>query len=29
MWRYSAPGLILLAFLVLNGISNDINRLGG
>jgi regulator of sigma E protease len=29
MWRYSSPGLILLAFLVLNGISNDVSRLGG
>jgi regulator of sigma E protease len=29
MWRYSSPGLILLAFLVLNGISNDVGRLGG
>jgi regulator of sigma E protease len=29
MWRYSAVGVILLAFLVLNGISNDISRLSG
>jgi regulator of sigma E protease len=29
MWRYSTPGVILLAFLVLSGISNDIGRLGG
>jgi regulator of sigma E protease len=29
MWRNSSPGLILLAFLVLNGISNDISRIGG
>ena len=29
MWRYSSVGVILLAFLVLNGISNDISRLGG
>jgi regulator of sigma E protease len=29
MWRYSSVGVILLAFLVLNGISNDISRLSG
>src|SRR5579871_3593903 len=29
MWRFSSVGLVLLAFLVLNGISNDINRLSG
>jgi regulator of sigma E protease len=29
MWRYSTPGVILLAFLVLSGFSNDIGRLGG
>jgi len=29
MWRFSSIGVILLAFLVLNGISNDISRLGG
>jgi regulator of sigma E protease len=29
MWRFSSVGIVLLAFLVLNGISNDIGRLGG
>ncbi len=29
MWRYSSVGLILLAFLVISGLSNDISRLGG
>ena len=29
MWRFSSVGIVLLAFLVLNGISNDISRLGG
>ena len=29
MWRYSTPGVILLAFLVLSGITNDISRLSG
>jgi regulator of sigma E protease len=29
MWRFSMPGLILLAFLVVSGISNDISRLSG
>ena len=29
MYRYSSVGLVLLAFLVINGISNDIGRLGG
>ena len=29
MWRFSSVGLILLAFLVINGISNDIGRLAG
>jgi regulator of sigma E protease len=29
MWRYSSVGVILLAFLVINGISNDISRLSG
>jgi regulator of sigma E protease len=29
MWRFSSVGVILLAFLVLNGISNDISRLSG
>jgi regulator of sigma E protease len=29
MWRYSSIGIVLLAFLVLNGIGNDIGRLGG
>jgi regulator of sigma E protease len=28
MWRYSSVGIVLLAFLVFNGISNDIGRLG-
>ena len=29
MWRYSLPGVLLLAFLVLNGIGNDISRISG
>jgi regulator of sigma E protease len=29
MYRFSSVGIVLIAFLVLNGISNDINRLGG
>jgi regulator of sigma E protease len=29
MWRFSSVGIVLLAFLVLNGISNDISRLTG
>jgi regulator of sigma E protease len=29
MWRFSSVGIVLLAFLVLNGVSNDISRLGG
>jgi regulator of sigma E protease len=29
MWRYSSVGIILLLFLVINGVSNDIGRLGG
>ena len=29
MWRFSSVGLILLAFLVISGLSNDISRLGG
>jgi regulator of sigma E protease len=29
MYRYSSVGIVLIAFLVLNGISNDISRLGG
>ena len=29
MWRYSSVGIVLLLFLVINGISNDIGRLGG
>ncbi len=29
MWRFSSVGIVLLAFLVLNGFSNDISRLGG
>ena len=29
MWRFSSIGVLLLAFLVLNGISNDISRLSG
>src|SRR5258708_18823210 len=29
MWRYSSVGILLLAFLVINGFSNDINRLTG
>jgi len=29
MYRYSSVGIILLLFLVLNGVSNDIGRLGG
>jgi len=29
MWRFSSVGIVLLAFLVFNGISNDISRLGG
>ncbi len=29
MWRFSSVGIVLLAFLVLNGISNDVSRLGG
>jgi regulator of sigma E protease len=29
MWRFSSVGIVLLAFLVINGFSNDISRLGG
>jgi regulator of sigma E protease len=29
MYRYSSVGIILLLFLVINGVSNDIGRLGG
>jgi regulator of sigma E protease len=29
MWRFSSVGVVLLAFLVLNGVSNDISRLSG
>jgi regulator of sigma E protease len=29
MWRFSSVGIVLLAFLVLSGISNDISRLTG
>ena len=29
MWRFSSIGVLLLAFLVLNGVSNDISRLSG
>jgi regulator of sigma E protease len=29
MYRYSSVGIILLLFLVVNGVSNDINRLAG
>lgn len=29
MWRYSTVPLLLLAFLFINGLSNDIGRLGG
>jgi regulator of sigma E protease len=29
MWRFSSVGIVLLAFLVLNGISNDISRISG
>jgi regulator of sigma E protease len=29
MWRFSSIGIVLLAFLVINGLSNDIARLGG
>lgn len=29
MWRFSSVGICLLLFLVINGVSNDISRLGG
>lgn len=29
MWRFSSVGIVLLAFLVVNGVGNDIGRLGG
>ena len=29
MYRFSSVGIVLLLFLVLNGVSNDIGRLGG
>src|ERR1700726_2988339 len=29
MWRFSSVRIVLLAFLVLNGVSNDISRLSG
>lgn len=29
MWRFSSIGIVLLAFLVINGLSNDIGRLAG
>jgi regulator of sigma E protease len=29
MWRFSSVGLVLLAFLVISGVSNDISRIAG
>ena len=29
MWRYSSVGIVLFVFLFINGLSNDIGRLGG
>jgi membrane-associated protease RseP (regulator of RpoE activity) len=29
MYRYSSVGIVLLLFLVINGVGNDIGRLGG
>ena len=29
MWRFSSVGILLFAFLFINGLSNDISRLGG
>jgi len=29
MYRYSSVGIVLMLFLVVNGIGNDIGRLGG
>jgi regulator of sigma E protease len=29
MWRYSTVGIVLFAFLFINGLSNDISHLGG
>ncbi len=29
MWRFSSVGIVLFAFLFINGLSNDITRLGG
>ena len=29
MYRYSSVGILLLLFLVINGVSNDISRIGG
>ena len=29
MYRYSSVGIVLLVFLVINGLSNDISRLAG
>ena len=29
MYRFSSVGIVLLLFLVINGVSNDIGRLGG
>ncbi|HEY5192459.1 MAG TPA: M50 family metallopeptidase [Solirubrobacteraceae bacterium] len=29
MWRFSSVGMVLLLFLVVNGVGNDITRLGG
>jgi regulator of sigma E protease len=29
MYRYSSVGILLLVFLVINGISNDISRISG
>jgi regulator of sigma E protease len=29
MWRFSSVGLVLLAFLVISGISNDVSRIAG
>ena len=29
MYRFSSVGIVLLLFLVINGIGNDIGRLGG
>jgi regulator of sigma E protease len=29
MYRYSSVGIVLLLFLVINGVSNDISRISG